>query len=127
MRRRLVTPERADTVRHCRLGQDEHSRIGHCRGAVALSQRAKGGSRVAATAWQSLELSDPENVAVRIAEESAFDPARKSDHAVDDDPAASELLDLLLDVFSTSHAAAVRSSGSVGRSNRAKPVPPPHP
>jgi hypothetical protein len=47
----------------------------------------------------SLELADPENVAVRVAEEGALNPARQGDYSIDADPAASELLDLLLDVL----------------------------
>ena len=71
----------------------------------------------------SLELADPENVAVRVAEEGALDPARQGDYSVDADPAASEFLDLLLDVpYLPSGGGTIER-----RSNRAKPVPPPHP
>jgi hypothetical protein len=54
---------------------------------------------VIASRRKRLELADPEDVAVRIAEESALNPARQSDYSVDADSAASKLLDLLLDVL----------------------------
>ena len=43
---------------------------------------------------KGLELPDPEDIAVWIAEESALDPTRKNIDSVDADPATSELLDL---------------------------------